>query len=38
MRLKNEAVLKGKLYYLPIKTVIDNSEQFDALVKAFTLG
>ena len=38
MRLKNEAVLKGKLYFLPIKTVIDNSEQFDALVKAFTLG
>lgn len=38
MRLKNEAVLKDKLYFLPIKTVIDNSEQFDALVKAFTLG
>ena len=38
MRLKNEAVLKSKLYFLPIKTVIDNSEQFDALVKAFTLG
>ena len=38
MRLKNEAVLKGKLYFLPIKTVIDNSEQFDDLVKAFTLG
>lgn len=36
MRLKNEAVLKGKLYYLPIKTVIDNSEQFDALIKEFT--
>lgn len=38
MRLKNEAVLKGKLYFLPIKTVIDNSEQFDELVKGFTLG
>ena len=38
MRLKNEDVLKDKLYFLPIITVIDNSEKFDALVKEFTLG
>lgn len=37
MRLKNEDILKDKLYFLPIKTVIDNSEKFDALVKEFTL-
>lgn len=38
MRLKNEDILKDKLYFLPIKTVIDNSDKFDALVKEFTLG
>lgn len=37
MRLKNEAILKDKLYFLPIITVIDNSDKFDALVKEFTL-
>lgn len=37
MRLKNEDVLNDKLYFLPIITVIDNSEKFDALVKEFTL-
>ncbi|MBN2868484.1 MAG: tetraacyldisaccharide 4'-kinase [Flavobacteriaceae bacterium] len=37
MRLKNEDILKDKLYFLPIKMVIDNSEKFDALVKEFTL-
>lgn len=37
MRLKNEDVLKDKLYFLPIITVIDNSDEFDALVKEFTL-
>lgn len=37
MRLKNEDILKDKLYFLPIITVIDNSEKFDALVKEFTL-
>lgn len=38
MRLKNEDLLKDKLYFLPIITVIDNSDNFDALVKEFTLG
>lgn len=37
MRLKNEAVLQGKVYFLPIKTVIDNSEKFDNLIKNFIL-
>tara|TARA_B100000446_G_scaffold172598_1_gene180823 strand:+ start:1485 stop:2489 length:1005 start_codon:yes stop_codon:yes gene_type:complete len=37
MRLKNEDLLKDKLYFLPIITVIDNSDKFDALIKEFTL-
>ena len=36
MRLKNEDILKDKLYFMPIKIKIDNSEDFDTLIKAFT--
>ncbi|WGD33710.1 tetraacyldisaccharide 4'-kinase [Olleya sp. YS] len=35
MRLKDNAALKGKLYYLPIHLEIDKAEQFDAVVKSF---
>ena len=36
MRLKNEDILKDKLYFMPIKIKIDNSEDFDTLIKEFT--
>ena len=36
MRLKNEDILKDKLYFMPIKIKIDNSEDFNTLIKAFT--
>ena len=38
MRLKTEVSLKGKLFYLPIKMVIDNSSKFDAIIKTYALN
>jgi len=38
MRLKTEASLQGKLFYLPIKIDIDNSDKFDAIIKTYGLG
>lgn len=38
MRLKTEASLKGKLFYLPIETKIDNAKQFDNLIQTFALN
>lgn len=35
MRLKDESLLKDKLYYLPIQTEIINSEAFDGLINKY---
>lgn len=35
MRLKDESLLKDKLYYLPIQTEIINSEAFDSLINKY---
>lgn len=35
MRLKEAELLKGKLYYLPIVSIIDKASEFDAKIKAF---
>ena len=35
MRLFKEEMLRHKLFYIPIETVIDNALQFDGLVKDF---
>ncbi len=37
MRLKTEPSLMGKLYYLPIKTEVDNAVLFESLIKTFAL-
>ncbi|GAA4236627.1 tetraacyldisaccharide 4'-kinase [Postechiella marina] len=35
MRLKQHESLKDKLYFLPIKSTVDNASKFDALIKDF---
>ena len=36
VRLYKQHSLKGKVYYLPIKVLIDKNESFDALIRQFT--
>ncbi len=38
MRLQKFESLKGKLFYLPIHVVIDNSEKFNDLIKRFVIS
>ena len=38
MRLKDESLLQGKLFYLPIEVQIDRPEQFNTLIKDFVIN